>query len=125
MASYARVSLSGSTLGQAINVTASQGIFTTVHTGGTATTVIDEVYLWAQNNYSKSVDLIVYVGGNSGTATIITQPITPGGLEQVLPGLSIIGQASATIQAAMNYAGSSSDALGTINLFGHVNRITN
>ena len=65
MATYTKAILSGSTDGKQILVTATTSSGTTIHTAVSGTTNIDEVWLYATNNDTASVNLTILWGGST------------------------------------------------------------
>ncbi len=104
--------------GQAYAVTTS---VTTVHTGPTATTSIDEIWIYATN--ASAADAVLHIGWGANPDTLddnrikLTLP-TKTGYKLVIPGLILKGNASPLIVTA--YAGTG----GKVNLTGYVNHIT-
>lgn len=104
--------------GQAFSVTTGH---TTVHTGPTATTSYDEVWIYAANADSTDHEIIVGWGDSGGTDTAhqIRLTITAStGSVLVIPGLILKGNASAPIVTVYAATG------GKVNLTGYVNHIT-
>jgi hypothetical protein len=120
MATFAKNILSGSTDGRAVKVAATSSPGTTIHTGSTNTSVMDEIWLYAVNSSTSNVKLTVEWGGTSSPDDIIELTILPeSGLVLVAPGLIIKGNATAlTIRA---FAGTGN----VVTVHGYVNRITN
>jgi len=119
MASFTKGLLSGTLAsdGQAFSVTTSH---TTVHTGPTAATSIDEVWIYATN--ADTADMEIYIGWGA-TGGVIANQIrltipTKAGYKLVIPGLILKGNASPLIVTA--YAA----VTGKVNLTGYVNHIT-
>jgi hypothetical protein len=119
MASFSKLVLGGSTNGRGIAVSATATPGTTVHTGSTTTTDLDEVWLYASNTSTSDVKLTVEFGGTSAPGDIIEVTI-PGeaGLVPVVPGLIIKGAGTALIVRA--FAGTAN----VVNVVGYVNRIS-
>tara|TARA_Y100000361_G_C11150184_1_gene340568 strand:- start:1130 stop:1492 length:363 start_codon:yes stop_codon:yes gene_type:complete len=104
--------------GQAYDVTTS---VTTVHTGPTATTSYDEIWIYATN--ASATDAVLHIGWGANPDTLddnrikVTIP-TKTGYKLVIPGLILKGNASAlTVECKASLANS-------INLTGYVNHIT-
>lgn len=120
MATYAKAKLSGSTDGMPIDVTGTQSTdANTIHLMTTSTNVIDEIYLWANNqNSSCAVKLVIEYGTTATTTIIENQILAEQGLMQVLPGTILVGHSGGTraIKAYVNISG--------VTLCGFVNRIT-
>jgi hypothetical protein len=120
--------LSGANLGQPIGISATAGAtYISIHTTLTGTSTIDELYLWAQNNYSQAVNLVLEWGTTATNAQIVT-PIQPkDGLTVVIPGLIIQGSACTTLVTGyvdMNGSGSLAASSAFVTVTGWVNRIT-
>lgn len=118
MATFTKQILSASTDGRGIKVAATASSGTTIHTGSTTATTLDEVWLYAVNTSTTAVKLTVQWGGTTATDDDIEQTI-PGesGLVLVAPGLIIKGNATALVVRA--YAGTTN----VIVIHGYVNRI--
>lgn len=120
MATFSKIKLSGSTNGRGIAVAATATVGTTIHATGTSSSVLDEVWLYANNIHSSAVTLTVEFGGATTTSDLIQVSVgaTPSGLVLICPGLILSGTGSAatTITA---FAGTASK----IEIFGFVNRI--
>lgn len=101
MSTYSKKILSGSSDGKPIKITATSTPGTTVHTGSTTTTTLQEIWLWAQNNHTSDVVLTVEFGdAASPDSNIITTIRSKTGLSLISPGLLLKGNASAlTIKA--------------------------
>ena len=120
MATFAKNILSGSTDGRAVKVAATSTPGTIIHTGSTNTSVMDEIWLYAQNTSTSNVKLTIEWGGTSTPDDIIEVTIPPeSGLVLVAPGLIIKGNATALVVRA--FAATAS----VIMIHGYVNRITN
>lgn len=101
MATYTKNILSGSTDGRAILVAATSSPGTTIHTGPSATTSVDEVWLYAQNTSTSAVKLTVEWGGTTSPNDLIEVTIQPeAGLVCVAPGLLIKGNATPLVVRA-------------------------
>ena len=121
MATYSKQILSSSTDGRALKVvaTAIGSSPTLIHTGSSASTTFDEVWIYAQNNHTSDVALRLGFGGVTDPDDIIEYTVkTKGGLYLVIPGLILKGNATPlTVKAAAGTA-------NVISLSGYVNRIT-
>lgn len=119
---------SSSTDGQSIPISATAGATTIlIHTGLTGTQSMDEVYLYAQNNFSQAAEVILEIGVS--TTNIHVAAIIPPreGPQLVLPGTLLMGSATApTIRAyvGLNASGSLVASAGVVSVLGYVNRIT-
>jgi len=119
MASFAKKILSGSTDGRAVTVAATATPGTTIHTGSSTATTIDEVWLYAQNTSGADVKLTVEWGGTSSPGDLIEITITTeAGLVLVAPGLLIQGNATPLVVKAF------AATANVITLHGFINQIT-
>lgn len=119
MATYSKTILSGSTDGKAIKVAATATAGTTIHTGSTTASTLDEIWLYAVNTSASSVKLTVEWGGTGSPDDHIEVTVLPeAGLVTVVPGLLIKGNATALVVRA--FAGTAN----VITIHGFVNRIT-
>ena len=120
MATYSKTILSGSTDGKAIKVAATATAGTTIHTGSSTATTLDEIWLYAVNTSSTAVKLTVEWGGTGSPDDLIELTVQPeAGLVTVAPGLLIKGNASAAL-VVRAFAGTAN----VITIHGFVNRIT-
>ena len=121
MATFNKELLSQSTDGRAIKVSATAiGTSPTlIHTGSATSTVLDEVWIYAQNNHTADVAVRIGFGGVTDPDDIIEYTVkTKGGLYLIVPGLILKGNATPlTIRA-------SAGTTNVISLSGYVNRIT-
>jgi hypothetical protein len=119
MATFSKLILSGSTDGRGIKVAATGTPGTTIHTGSSTATTIDEVWLYAMNTSTSSIKLTIEWGGTSSPDDLIEATLTgESGLSLLVPGLVIKGNATPLVIRA--FAGSAN----VITLSGYVNRIT-
>jgi hypothetical protein len=118
MATFSKLTLSASTDGRAIKVAATATPGTTIHTGPSVASEIDEVWLYAMNTDSSARKLTVEWGGVSSPDDLIeiTLPPEPG-LVLIAPGLLIKGNATPLLVSA--FAGTAD----VVTLYGYVNRI--
>ena len=120
MAGFTKGLLSGTlaTDGEGYLVTTS---YTVVHTGPTAATSYDEIWIYATNRSSSDVTLSLGWGGDpsSNNDLEITQTITAeAGYKLIIPGLILKGNATPlTVQCTAS-------AASAVNLTGYVNHIT-
>ena len=116
MATFTKHKLSGSTDGKGIKVTSNlAGSGVTVHTAVSGTTDFDEVWLYAYNSDSASVNVTVEFGGTTSPDNTITQSVpAQSGLYLLIPGFPL--QNAAVISA---YASKQN----VVSLYGFVNRI--
>ena len=120
MATYSKVLLSASSYGQPVTVVATSSTGTTIHTTGTSATVIDEVWLYANNTSTSPVLLTVQFGGTGAVqhAKPITVPAQSGDV-LIIAGLPLTGTGAA---ASPIYAHASIGSVVTIS--GYINRIS-
>jgi hypothetical protein len=118
MATFTKQTLSASTDGKAILVAATGTPGTTIHTGSSTSTTIDEIWLYAQNTDTTARKLTVEWGGTTAPNDLIEITIQPeSGLVLIAPGLLIKGNASPLLVRA--FAASTN----VISIHGYVNRI--
>ena len=121
MATFSKQLLSASTDGRAIKVvaTAIGTSPTLIHTGQASTTILEEVWIYAQNNHTSDVAVRIGFGGVTDPDDIIEYTVkTKGGLYLIVPGLILKGNATPlTIRA-------SAGTTNVISLSGYINRIT-
>jgi hypothetical protein len=111
--------LSGSTDGLPIEVSATAGGATTVHTMVTGTTTMDRVFMWAGNTSTADITLILEWGASADRYKEIIPAETTG--YPVLNGQPVWGR-SGSISATVIKAHASTSAV--VKLVGYVNRIT-
>lgn len=120
MATFAKNTLSGSTDGRAIKLAATSTPGTLIHTGSTNTSVMDEIWLYAQNTDTSARKLTVEWGGTSSPDDLIEVTVpAESGLVLVVPGLIIKGNATALV--VRGFAATAN----VVTIHGYVNRITN
>ncbi len=118
MATFSKLTLSGSTDGRAIKVAATGTPGTTVHTGSATATVFDEVWLYAQNTSGSPVKLTVEWGGTSAPDDLIEITIpAESGLTLVVPGLVLKGNATPLVVSAF------AATTNVVTIVGYVNQI--
>lgn len=121
MATFNKELLSESINGKAIKVSATAiGTSPTlIHTASANPNVLDEVWLYAQNNHTSDLAVRIGFGGTTDPDDIIEYTVkTKGGLYLIVPGLILKGNATPlTIRAACATA-------DKISLSGYINRIT-
>jgi hypothetical protein len=120
MATFTKTLLSGSSQGQPITVVQTASTGTTIHATGTSASIIDEVWLYANNTSTSPVLLTVQFGGTASPQN--AKPITlapQSGDVLIVAGLPLTGTGAAatTVYA---YAGTAS----VITISGYVNRIS-
>ena len=119
MATFSKQILSGSTDGKAIKVAATATAGTTIHTGSTTTTTLDEVWLYAQNTSASDVKLTIEWGGTASPDDHIEYTVkAENGLYLIVPGLILKGNATALVVRAF------AATTNVITIHGYVNRIT-
>ena len=119
MATFSKLHLSHSTGGQPILVAATTSPGTDIHTTGTSSSAIDEVWLYAHNTSSSAVTLTIEYGGttNPNNRIILSIP-AQAGLTLVLPGLTLSGTGSVgrVVEAFAS-------TTNVITITGYVNRV--
>lgn len=119
MATFSKQILSGSTDGKAIKVAATATAGTTIHTGSTTATTLDEVWLYAVNSSAADVKLTVQWGGTTSPDDDIEYTVkAENGLYLIVPGLILKGNATALVVRAF------AATANVICISGYVNRIT-
>lgn len=119
MAAFSKIVLSGSTDGKAIKVAATATPGTTIHTGSSTATTIDEVWLYATNTDTTARKLTVEWGGTSSPDDLIELTIpAESGLTLVAPGLLIKGNATTALVVRAFCA-----TANVVTIHGFVNRI--
>lgn len=120
MATFSKVQLSGSTGGQPVLVAATATAGTLIHATGTSSTVLDEVWLYAQNDHTADLLLTIEYGGTTSPNNLIRQTVTSrSGLILVIPGLLLAGDGT----SARNIRAFCASA-NLVHISGYVNRIT-
>ena len=119
MATFSKLTLSGSTDGRAIKVAATATPGTTIHTGSATATVFDEIWLYAQNTDTTARKLTVEWGGVSAPDDLIEITIpAESGLTLVAPGLVLKGNATPLVVTAF------CASANVVTILGYVNRIS-
>lgn len=119
MATYAKTILSGSTDGKAILVAATATAGTTIHTGSSTATTLDEVWLYAMNTDTTARKLTIEWGGVAAPNDLIEITVTAeSGLVLIVPGNIIKGNATPLVVRAF------AATANVITIHGYVNRIT-
>ena len=120
MATYTKHLLSGSTGGQPIKVAATATPGTLVHATGTSSSVLDEVWIYANNTGTSDVKLTIQYGGTTDSDNLIEVTIAAeAGLVLVIPGLLLAGDGS-NERSVRAFAATTN----VINITGYVNRIS-
>lgn len=118
MATYTKTILSGSTDGRGIKVAASATPGTTVHTGASAATTFQEVWIWASNPGATAYVLTLEFGGTSSPDDqIVTNIPADQGLVLVSPGLVLKGNGTPLVIKAF------ASTANQVTLFGYVNQV--
>jgi hypothetical protein len=118
MATFNKLTLSGSTDGRGILVAATASPGTTIHTASSTSTTFDEIYLYAQNTSASAVKLTVQWGGTTSPNDDIEVTIAAeAGLMLVVPALVIKGNATPLVVRAF------ATTTNVITIHGFVNRI--
>lgn len=119
MATFSKLTLSGSTGGMPVLVTATASTGTTIHATGTSATALDEIHLFAYNSDTAPISLTIQFGGTTSPDQDVKLSIPPQtGLTYVVPGLLLAGTGS---DARTVYAYAS--IASKITISGYVNRI--
>ena len=119
MATFTKKILSGSTDGKSIKVAATATAGTTIHTGSTTTTTLDEVWLYAVNTSTSSVKLTIEWGEAAAPdGNIELSVAAESGLVLVVPGLLIKGNATPLVVKAF------AATANVVMLHGYVTQIT-
>jgi hypothetical protein len=119
MATFSKQILSGSTDGKAIKVAATATAGTTVHTGSSTATTLDEVWIYAVNTSASDVKLTIEWGGVASPDDLIEFTVkAENGLYLIIPGLILKGNATPLVIRAF------AATANVITITGYVNRIT-
>ena len=119
MATFSKQILSGSTDGKAIKVAATATAGTTIHTGSSTATTLDEVWIYAVNTSASDVKLTIEWGGVASPDDHIEYTVkAENGLYLIVPGLILKGNATPLVIRAF------AATANVITLSGYVNRIT-
>lgn len=120
MATYTKLNLSASAGGQPVVVAATASFGTLVHATGTSATVLDEVWIYANNTSASDVKLTIQYGGATSPNNDIEVTIAgEAGLVLVIPGLLLSGDGS-NERSVRAFAATAN----VINITGYVNRIS-
>ena len=118
MATFSKLTLSGSTDGRAIKVAATATPGTTIHTASTTATTYDEIWLYAQNTDTTDRKLTIEWGGTSSPDDLIEFTVkAENGLYLIVPGLVLKGNATALVVKAF------CASANVVTISGYVNRI--
>lgn len=119
MATFDKLTLSGSTDGKGIKVGATATPGTTIHTASATATTYDEIWLYAVNTSATAVKLTVEWGGTASPDDHIEVTVQPeAGLVTIAPGLPIKGNATPLVVRAF------AATTNVISVHGFVNRIS-
>jgi hypothetical protein len=114
MATYSKIKLSSSTDGKALKIAATSSAGDTIHTAHA--TSLDEIWIYAYNGHTASVELTLQVGGTTSPDNDIKVTIgSKAGHVLVLAGLILTNSLIVKAYAATT---------NVITLQGFVNRIT-
>lgn len=118
MATFSKQILSGSTDGRAIKVAATATAGTTIHTGSSTATTLEEIWLYAMNTDTTARKLTIEWGGTTAPDDLIEVTIGPEqGLVLIAPGLIIKGNATPLVVRAF------AATTNVVTIHGYVNRI--
>lgn len=118
MATFSKITLSGSTDGRGILVDDDATPGKLIHTGPTSTSELHEIWLYATNYDTTDRKLTIEWGGTTAGGDVIEYTVkAENGLYLIVPGLLIKGNATALVVRA--FAATTS----AINIFGYVNKI--
>ena len=119
MATFSKITLSGSTDGRGVKVAATASTGTTIHTASSTATTYDEIWLYVQNTSASSVKLTLQWGGTTSPDDDIEVTVAAeAGLMLVAPGLVLKGNASPLVVRAF------AATANVLTIHGYVNRIT-
>lgn len=119
MATFSKITLSGSTDGRPVKVAATATAGTLIHTASSTATTYDEVWLYAQNTDTTARKLTIEFGGTTAPDDLIEVTIQPeAGLVMVIPGLVIKGNATPLVVRAF------AATANVVTISGYVNRIS-
>lgn len=118
MTTYNKTILSGSTDGRSILVAATATPGTTIHTGSSTASTLDEIWIYATNTDTTDRKLTIEWGGTSSPGDLIEFTVpAENGLYLVVPGLIIRGNATPLVVRAF------AATANVITVSGYVNRI--
>lgn len=120
MPTYSKLPLSQGSFGGSVTVSASAAPYTLIHTTGTSTSSIDEVYIYASNSSTADSNLTLYWGSSAVRDNILTVNVQAyGGVTLLIPGLILTGNGTTGSSIFTTTTFSSA-----VNITGYVNRIT-
>lgn len=112
-----KVALTGATNTLGIEVSATS-VGTTIHTGHTTTSIIDEVWLYGQNNRTAAVTVWIQWGSTATSAQMAIDVAPQDGPQLLVPGLLLTGQSAGLVISAF------ASASQAVMIYGYVNRIS-
>lgn len=116
MATFTKKILSGSTDGRGVLVAAASSPGTTIHTGSSTASVIQEIWLYVSNPDTAQYILTVEWGGTTSPDDRIVLPVPAQvGFLLVSPGLIIKGNATPLVVRAFASTGSKLTIMGYVN----------
>jgi len=119
MATFSKLTLSGSTDGRAIKVAATATPGTTIHTASATSTTFDEVWLYATNTDTTDRKLTIEWGGTSSPDDLVEFTVrAENGLYLIIPGLVLKGNATPLVVRAF------CATANVVTISGFVNRIS-
>lgn len=122
MATFAKRSLSGRTLGRGIKVDATVSPGTLIHEASTTAGVTDEIWLYVVNSHTSSIKVTVEFGGTTDPDDIIELTILPeAGLVMLVPGFILQGDNTGGVGPRVRCFAATANK---VTVFGYVNRIT-
>lgn len=120
MATFDKLTLSGSTDGRAVLISGTtSGGANTIHTASATATTYDEVWLYAQNTDTTARKLTVLFGGTTSPNDEIEITIpAESGLTLITPGLVLKGNATPLVVRAF------AATTNVVTIHGYVNRVS-
>lgn len=119
MATFSKLTLSGSTDGRGIKVGATATPGTTIHTASSTSTHFDEIWLYAVNSDTTARKLTVEFGGTSSPDDLIELTVpAESGLVLISPGLVVKGNTTPLVVRAF------CATTNVVMIHGYVNRIS-
>lgn len=119
MATFSKITLSGSTDGRPVKVAQTATAGTTIHTASSTATTYDEIWIYAMNTDTAARKLTIEFGGTTAPDDLIEVTIQPEtGLVPVVAGLVLKGNATPLVVRAF------ASSANVITLVGFVNRIS-
>lgn len=116
---FTKTILSGSTQGKGIILDSTTSA-ATVHSTGTSSSVIDEVWIYAHNTNANAQEITIRYGGSTDpTNTIKVTVPSKAGLQLIVPGLVLTGTGS----AANTITAIATTTANAVSIHGYVNRI--